>query len=174
MKLKNKKILMFVADQYEDLELLYPRIRFLEEGAQVMVAGEKQGETYKGVHGYPFITDARFDRVDANDFDALVLAGGYAPDKLRRSSKVLDLTRTFNEQKKLIAFICHAGWIPASADILKGIHCTSVSSIKDDLVHAGAKWEDKDVVIDKHFISSRFPEDLPKYCPAIIEYLSKK
>ncbi|MGE4574110.1 DJ-1/PfpI family protein, partial [Parachlamydia sp.] len=88
--------------------------------------------------------------------------------------KVLEITQQFHKQKKLIAFICHAGWIPISAKIINGIKCTSYISIKDDMVNAGVKWVDEAVVVDQHFISSRSPDDLPKFCPAIIEYLSKK
>ncbi|PWU16257.1 MAG: protease [Chlamydiae bacterium] len=172
MKAKPQKILLFVADEYEDLELQYPKYRLREAGKKVVVAGEKK-ESYKGKHGYPCLADAIFKEVKVEDFDALVIPGGYAPDKLRKIPKVLEITKKFANQKKLIAFICHAGWIPISAKILKGIRCTSYISIKEDILNAGGKWVDKSVVIDRHFISSRFPEDLPDFCSAILHYLSQ-
>jgi protease I len=169
--MEKHKILMFVGDLYEDLELQYPKYRLLEEGATVLIAGRERKEMYKGKHGYPCQSDISFDEVNVNDFHALIIPGGYAPDKLRRIPKVLEITRRFHEQEKLIAFICHAGWIPISAKIIKGIKCTSVDAIKDDMVNAGANWVDEPVVIDHHFISSRTPADLPRFCPAIIQHL---
>lgn len=169
----NNKILMFLSDEYEDLELQYPKYRLMEEGKKIVIAGEKNGFTYKGKHGYPCKADCSFDEVMVEEFSALVIPGGYAPDKLRKIPKVLEITKQFNEQNKLIAFICHAGWIPISAQIIKGIRCTSYYSIKDDMVNAGATWLDEPVVIDQHFISSRYPDDLPYFCPAIINYLKK-
>lgn len=170
MKTKPQKILLFVADEYEDLELQYPKYRLREAGKKVVIAGEKK-EPYKGKHGYPCIADITFKEIKVDDFDALVIPGGYAPDKLRKIPKVLEITKKFASQKKLIAFICHAGWIPISAKILKGIQCTSYISIKEDILNAGGKWVNKSVVIDRHFISSRFPEDLPDFCSAILNYL---
>ncbi len=170
--MKNQKILMFVAEEYEDLELQYPKYRMQEEGFQVVVAGAHAKETYKGHKGYPCQSDISFDDVKVQDFDALIIPGGYAPDKLRKLPKVLEIVKQFNEKGKLIAFICHAGWIPISAKIIKGVKCTSVVNIKDDMINAGAHWVDEPVVIDKNFVSSRFPADLPKFCPAIIEQLS--
>lgn len=174
MNLQGKKILIYVAQDYEDLELLYPKIRMIEEGAKVVVAGPKEKETYKGKHGYPCQAEVSFEQVSAKDFDALIIPGGYAPDILRRLPKVLEITRQFNEQEKLIAFICHAGWIPISSKIIKGVKCTSYSAIKDDMINAGANWIDESVVVDRHFISSRFPDDLPSFCKAIIQFFVKK
>ena len=174
MELKNKDILIFVAEEYEDLELHYPKIRLMEAGAKVTVAGAKAGETYKAKHGYPCVSDIAFEEVEVQDYDALIIPGGYAPDKLRKIPKVLEITKEFNQQKKLIAFICHAGWVPVSAKVLAGIKCTSWESIKDDMTNAGGLWEDNAVVIDQHFISSRSPKDLPLFCPAIIKYLMDK
>lgn len=165
------QILIFVADEYEDLELQYPKYRLMEAGYKVIVAGEKKDLVYKGKHGFPCQADMTFETVDVQQFSALVIPGGYAPDKLRKIPKVLEITRQFNEQNKLIAFICHAGWIPISAKIIEGISCTSYISIKDDMINAGAKWVDKEVVVDKNMISSRSPADLPYFCPAIIKYL---
>jgi protease I len=170
--LKGKKILIFIGPEYEDMELLYPKFRMVEAGAHVVVAGEKAKETYLGKKGYPSEADIAFESVKVSDFDALIIPGGYAPDKLRKISKVLEITKQFSEEQKLIAFICHAGWIPISAKLLKGVRCTSWGSIKDDMINAGAQWVDEPVVRDRHFISSRKPDDLPQFCPAIIEYLT--
>jgi len=168
-----KKILIFVADEYEDLELQYPKYRMLEAGFTVKIAGLKENEIYKGKHTYPCKSDISFDSVKVHDFDALIIPGGYAPDRLRRIPKVLEITKQFHEQQKLIAFICHAGWVPISAKIIKGIKCTSFSAIKDDMINAGVYWVDEAVVVDKHFVTSRSPEDLPQFCPAIIDYLNR-
>lgn len=173
MALKNKKILIITANEHEDLELQYPKIRLTEAGAKVVVAGEKEKETYKGKNGYPCKSDISFDQVNVKDYAALIIPGGYAPDHLRNIPKVLEIIKEFHEAKKLIAFICHAGWLPISAKVIKGVKCTSWATIKDDMVNAGANWVDEAVVIDKNFISSRSPLDLPQFCPAIIEYLSK-
>ena len=171
MKLKSKRILMFVDHVYEDLELLYPKYRLIEEGAQVVVAGPKAGEVYKGKHGYPCRSDAAIADMKEPDFAGLVIAGGFAPDQLRRDPKVLELTRQFHQSGKLVAHICHAGWIPISAKIVKGFRCTSTPGIKDDLINAGATWVDEPVVIDRNQVTSRRPDDLPYFCRGIIKVL---
>ena len=171
MTLKGKRILMFVDHIYEDLELLYPKYRLIEEGAQVVVAGPQAGEVYKGKHGYPCKSDAAIVVMKESDFDGLVIPGGFAPDQLRRDPKVLELTRQFHQAGKLVAHICHAGWIPISAKIVKGFKCTSTPGIKDDLINAGASWVDEPVVIDRNQVSSRRPDDLPHFCRAIIQVL---
>ncbi len=165
------KVLAFVDELYEDLELQYPKYRLREGGLEVVVAGEKKGELYKGKHGYPCKADRSFDEVKEEEFRALLIPGGYAPDRLRRHGRVLELVRAFHKNEKPIAFICHAGWVLISAGIIKGVKCTSFSAIKDDMVNAGALWQDQEVVVDRHFISSRSPEDLPSFCPAISDQL---
>lgn len=173
IKLRNKKILMFVDNVYEDLELWYPKLRLTEAGARVTVAGPEKGKIYTGKHGYPCMSDEKIDKIRPGNFDALVIPGGFAPDKLRRISSVLKITKSFHKSKKLIAHICHAGWIPISAGIMKGYTCTSTPGIKDDLINTGAKWVNRRVVVDKNMISSRGPEDLPAFCEEIIKYMSK-
>ena len=172
MKLQGKRILMFVDHIYEDMELMYPKYRLIEEGASVIVAGPKSQEIYKGKHGYPCKSDAAIADVNEKDFDGLVIPGGFAPDMLRRDEKVKSLTRAFHQSGKLVAHICHAGWIPISAGIVKGFHCTSTPGIKDDLINAGAIWSDEAVVIDRNQVTSRRPDDLPQFCTAIIKVLS--
>ena len=157
LALKGKKILMFVDHVYEDLELWYPKLRLTEEGADVIVAGPEAGVVYKGKNGYPCKSDAAIRDMTDSDFDGLVLAGGFAPDKLRRDPKVLELTGNMHKSGKPVAHICHAGWIPISAGIMRGFKCTSTPGIKDDLINAGAIWSDEPVVIDRNMVSSRRP-----------------
>jgi protease I len=164
-----EKILIFVAEEYEDMELQYPKYRLKEAGFEVVIAGEEKGKSYAGKHGYPCKSDISFTDVNAADYQALVIPGGYAPDKLRRSKLALEIVRKFHEAGKTIAFICHAGWVPISAGIVKGKKCTSFFAIKDDMVNAGVNWVDEAVAVDGNLISSRTPEDLPHFCPAIIE-----
>lgn len=170
MMLTGKRILFFAAPLYEDLELWYPKIRLEEEGASTTVAGMGE-KTYAGKRGYPVTVDTDIDKVDASSFDALVIPGGFAPDQLRRSDKVLQLTREIYRAGKPVAFICHAGWVPISAKILKGKRATSVRAIKDDMENAGVDWEDSAVVVDGNLISSRTPADLPQFCKALIAAL---
>jgi protease I len=169
--LAGKRILMFVGDIYEDLEVWYPKLRLIEAGAEVVLAGPEAKVTYAGKHGYPCKSDAAIDEVDATSFDGLIVPGGFMPDKLRREAKVLQLVRDFNDAQKLIAAVCHGGWIPISAGVYRGVRVTGSPGIKDDLVNAGAIWEDKPVVIDRHFVSSRKPDDLPDFCRGILQVL---
>jgi protease I len=168
-----RRALVLVEQAYEDLELWYPKIRLEEAGVEVVVAGPELS-VFAGKHGYPCKPDRTFDQVRARDFDALVIPGGWAPDRLRRSSAVLDLVREFDRAEKPIAMICHAGWVPISARILRGRRVTGVSAIKDDLENAGATFLDQPVVIDGHLISSRTPADLPDFCRALIAALAVK
>ena len=170
MTLRGRRVLFFAAPLYEDLELWYPKIRLEEEEAATIVAGLGE-KTYPGKRGYPVTVDANVDDVSAESFDGLVIPGGFAPDQLRRSTKVLDITRTMYQTGKPVAFICHAGWVPISARILRGKRATSVRAIKDDMENAGAIWEDSAVVVDGNLISSRTPADLPAFCKALIAAL---
>jgi len=170
MSLKGKKVLFFAGPLYEDLELWYPKIRLEEEEATTTVAGLGE-RTYQGKRGYPVTVDANVDQVDAGRFDGLVIPGGFAPDQLRRYDRVLQITREIYQAGKPLAFICHAGWVPISAKILKGKRATSVRAIKDDMENAGVIWEDAPVVVDGNLISSRTPADLPHFCKALIAAL---
>src|SRR5579859_2868404 len=148
MATSQRKVLLLAADQFEDSELLYPLYRLAEEDVEVTVAGlDDQPVTGKKGHG-PVPVDTTVDAVSEPAFDALVIPGGYAPDKLRRSRAVLDLVRAFDASGKPIAFICHAGWVPISAQILKGRRATSVHAIRDDLLNAAADWVDEETVVD--------------------------
>ncbi len=168
-----RRVLVLVEQAYEDLELWYPKIRLEEEGMRVVVAGPERIR-YTGKHGYPCTPDRTLDQVSAEDFDALVIPGGWAPDKLRRLPAVLALVRAFDAGQKPVAMICHAGWVPISAKILEGRQVTGVAAIRDDLENAGARFLDQSVVVDGHLISSRTPADLPDFCRALIASLTAK
>ena len=170
--LRDRRFLMFVDDIYEDLELWYPKYRLAEAGGHVMVAGPEANRKYAGKHGYPCVSDAAIREMEAADFDGVVVPGGFMPDKLRRDPKVLELVRQFAAAGKLVAAICHGGWIPISAGVYKGVKVTGSPGIKDDLVNAGAVWVDAPVVIDRHFVSSRKPDDLPDFCEGILSVCS--
>lgn len=172
MSLNGKKVLFFAGPLYEDLELWYPKIRLEEEGAVTVVAGIGD-KTYQGKRGYPVTVDTQVQEIHAADFDALVIPGGFAPDQLRRFEKVLSITREIFLAGKPVAFICHAGWVPISAKIVKGKRATSVRAIKDDMENAGVIWEDRAVVVDGNLISSRTPADLPQFCRALIDALKR-
>lgn len=167
-----KKVVIFVEDNYEDLELWYPKIRLEEAGFHVAVAGPTAGHVHHGKHGYPCKTDLSFKEAAAKEFDAVVIPGGFAPDRLRRSPDVLHVVKQTYEKGKLVAFICHGGWVPISAKILKGKKVTGTVAIKDDLENAGAIWQDKPLVADGNLISSRTPLDLSVFARAIVEALS--
>jgi protease I len=171
MDLSQRRVLILAADDFEDMELLYPLYRLAEEGVAVTVAGiDDQPVRGKKGHG-PVAVDTAVGLVRADDFDALVIPGGYAPDKLRRSQIVLDLVRAFDDAAKPIAFICHAGWVPISAKIIKGRRATSVAAIRDDMVNAGADWVDEATVVDGHLISARTPADLGPWMKALLRAL---
>ena len=167
-------VLVLAADLFEDMELLYPVYRLREEEAEVTIAGLTGGDvTGKKGHG-PVSVDTTVDDVDAGRFDALVIPGGFAPDKFRQSKPVLALVEKFNAAGKPIAFICHAGWVPISAGIIKGRRATSVGAIRDDMVNAGADWVDEPTVVDGNLISARTPDDLGPWMKALLAALDSQ
>ncbi len=172
--LEGARILCFVGDDYEDLELWYPKLRLEENGAHVTLAGQENGRTYRGKNGYPAVSDALIAEMEADDFQGVLVVGGWMPDKLRRDPKVLELVRQFEAAQKLIASVCHGPWINISAGVVKGYRYTSTPGIKDDLINAGADWVDQPVVVDRHHVSSRRPPDLPAFGKAIIDTLGKQ
>jgi protease I len=173
MATAERKVLLLAADDFEDMELLYPLYRLGEDEIAVTVAGlDGHPVTGKKGHG-PVPVDTTVDQVAASDFDALVIPGGYAPDKLRRSETVLSLVREFDSAGKPVAFICHAGWVPISAKILKGRRATSVGAIRDDMVNAGVDWVDQATVVDGNLISARTPADLGPWMKALLAALEK-
>lgn len=173
MRLSGKRILILCGPDYEDMELHYPRYRLMEEGAVVVVAGIGAAE-YKGKKGYPVTVDAQVSDLDARDFDAVVIPGGYAPDHMRRSEALLSLVREVHGDGRTVAAICHAPWVAISAGILKGKRMTCVPAIKDDVINAGADYVDEPVVVDGNLVTSRRPEDLPVFLPAVIEAIASQ
>lgn len=171
LRLAGCRVLAFVGEIYEDLELWYPKLRLIEEGCSVTVAGPAKNQTYAGKNGYPCESDVAIAECESTDFDALLVPGGFMPDKLRRDPKVLSLVQEFDQQKKPIAAICHGGWIPISANVYRGVRVTGSPGIKDDLINAGGLFEDASVVVDGHHISSRRPDDLPDFCRAMIKLM---
>ncbi len=172
-KTTNKKVVILIEKMYEDLEAWYPKIRLSGENIEVITAAPEI-KAYQGKNGLLIEPDCKIDDINEADFDGIIIPGGFAPDFLRRYSNVLELVRAFDKKKKLVAFICHAGWVPVSAKVVKGRKGTSLPAIKDDMINAGYIWEDKPVVIDKNFVSSRVPTDLEYFCKAILEVLNNQ
>lgn len=170
--LEERRIFIFVEHLFDEMEVFYPRYRLIEEGARVFIVGPKAKEIYAGKHGYPCRVDRAFEEVRVDECDLLIIPGGYAPDKIRRYPLAIEFVRDMHRQGKWVAFICHGGWVAASAGVLKGVRCTSFFSIQDDMVNAGAHWVDQPVVVDQHVISSRTPDDLPHFCRAMMEALA--
>jgi protease I len=174
MSLKGKKVAVLAENFYDDRELWYPNIRMREEGAEVVVVGPQKGATYKSKYDMPVTADTAAADVNAADFDAVIIPGGYSPDHMRRTPAMVKFVRDAYEQGKVVGAICHAGWMLVSAGVLKGKTVTSFHSIKDDLVAAGAEWVDREVVRDGNLVTSRNPNDLPVFCRTIITALAEQ
>ena len=170
MSLDGKKIAVLAEDVYEDLELQYPLLRLREAGAEVVVVGP-EAKTYESKHGYPVKAAMTSAQAVGVDFAAVIVPGGFAPDRMRRDANMLRLVREASEGGKVVAAICHAGWVLVSAKVLSGRTVTSTPAIKDDLINAGAEWVDQEVVVDGKLITSRRPDDLPAFCREIIRAL---
>ena len=171
MSLQGKKVLIPIEDMYNDLEFWYPYYRLKEAGAEVVVVGSGRKATFDGKAGTDKAVDVNADDIRASDYDGVVIPGGYAPDLMRRHPAMVRLVRDLYQDGKLVASICHAGWMLASAKILEGRTVTSFFAIKDDLIHAGANWVDEEVVVDGNLITSRQPDDLPAFMRAVITAL---
>ena len=165
------RVLSLLYDDVEDLEFWYPTLRLREAGALVDVAGEEADKTYTGKYGVPATAGMSFKDAKVEAYNAVLVPGGWAPDKLRRFPEILDFVRAMDEEGKIIGEICHAGWVLISAGILQGRKVTSTPGIKDDMVNAGAVWLDEPVVVDRNIVSSRRPPDLPEYLKALITAL---
>ena len=172
--LTGQTLLCFVGDDYEDLEVWYPKLRLIEAGAAFHLAGQEAGKKYIGKNGYPCSSDIAIKGLKASDYHGVICAGGWMPDKLRRDPEVLRLIREFAQQNNLIAAVCHGGWMPISAGVYKGVKVTGSPGIKDDLINAGAIFEDASVIVDRNFVSSRKPDDLPDFCKGILQVCGVK
>jgi len=170
--LQGKKVAVLAENLYEDLELWYPAIRMREAGAKVNIVGSGSSPSYKGRNGLEAKPDLIADNISAKDFDAVIIPGGIAPDYMRRYPAVVSFVREMNNEGKVIAAICHAGSLLVSTGILKGRTITCFKSIKDDVVNAGAKYVDNEVVVDGNLVTSRTPDDLPAFASTIISVMS--
>lgn len=153
---------------YENLELHYPRLRLLEAGFDVKVAGPEKGAAYTSKEGYPVVADLKFSEVDPQAVKIMVVPGGFAPDKLRRYESCKQLVSDAWKAGAIVAFICHGGWVPISARIVKGRRVTSVNAIRDDLENAGAVWVDEPCVVDGRMVTAQVPKDLPAMMKAVL------
>jgi len=169
VKLEGKKAALLVEDIYNEFEVWIPYYRLKEEGVKVIVVGSGTASVYHGKYGIPVQVDENAANVKAADFDAVVIPGGYAPDKMRIHPEMVGLVREAFNQGKVVACICHGGWMLVSAGILKGKKATSCIAIKDDMVNAGAIWEDSEIVRDGNLITSRKPDDLPAFCRTLVQ-----
>ena len=173
LALAGKRAAVAVGPLYEEIEALYPLYRLREAGATVEVIGSEADTTLPGKRGDEITTERAAGDLSADDLDILVIAGGYAPDKLRMDEGLRALVRALDEQGKPIAFICHAGWVMASAGVVADRRVTGNPAIEDDMRNAGARWEDAEVVVDGHLISSRNPDDLPAFMRTTIEVAAR-
>ncbi len=165
------KVALLIEDLYEDTEALVPYYRLQEAGFEVDVVGPEV-KVYTSKHGYPLKANVAAKDARAQDYVAVIIPGGYAPDRMRRNSAIVRFVREMNEQGKVIAAICHAGWVLVEADILRGRRCTSFFSIRKDMENAGAVWEDSPTVVDGNLITARFPADLPTFLRTIVSTLT--
>lgn len=163
-------VAILIEEGYQDLEVWYPLLRLREEFFEVVTVGTT-GKSYKGKYGYPIQTDTTIDKISSKDFECVVIPGGWAPDKLRRFARVNDFVRDIFNRGGIVASICHGGSVLVSAGILKGRTVTSFDAIKDDIINAGARFVDKEAVVDNNLITSRKPDDLPAFLREIIKKL---
>lgn len=170
--MKKKRIAVLIEEQYQELEVWVPYYRLKEAGAEVLLIGKEKGKIYKGKYGYPAQAEADYSQAQAAKFDAVVVPGGFAPDFMRRYPEPARFVAAMDKAGKVVAAICHGGWILCSAGILKGRTATSFYAIADDLKNAGARYVDKEVAVDGNIITARKPEDLPAFCAAIHRSLS--
>ena len=170
MKLADAQIAVLAENMYQELELWYPLMRLREEGCNVVVVGPAE-QTYASKLGYPVKPDLAIADADPAAFDAVVIPGGFAPENMRRHPALIDFVRKVHDQGSLVAAVCHAGLVLASAGIARGRDLTCVALVKDDVIHAGGKYRNEAVVHDRNLITSRLPSDLHLFCKAIIEYL---
>jgi protease I len=190
-QLAGKQVVIIVAQEFEDIELLYPILRLNEAGAEMVVV-----PVYEGLHPRPYLAGkpvtGRFghtvpipvmaegnryrvsslEELNVEEIDCLLFPGGYSPDALRLHTDTLELVRECHRRGKLIAAICHGPWVLISAGLMKGKQATGYAAVRDDLVNAGAEFVDKPAIKDGNILTGRVPDDLPEFCQAIIEALA--
>lgn len=159
---------IFIENDFQDAEVLYPYYRLIEAGFSVLLAGPEK-RAYRGKYGYPLQADVSLAEVKDRSFDVLVIPGGWAPDRLRRNADLLEMVRRHDAAGKTVAAICHGAWVLCSAGILKGRTLTCFDAIQDDVRNAGGHYVDRDVVLDRNLVTSRKPADLPAFCREILK-----
>ncbi len=167
----SKKAIILIDDFYQDMEVWYPYYRLVEAGLDVQIVGKEANQTYRGKCGYPAVSHSAAKDVKGTDFDLVVIPGGWAPDKMRLCKEMVAIVKDAHDAGKVIASICHGGWMLASADILKGKTATSYIAIKDDVVNAGATYVDAEVHVDGNLVTSRKPDDLPAFMREILSLM---
>ena len=169
---KQNKVAILIEQLFQDSEVTDPKQKLQEAGFQVDIIGPDIKEEYIGKKGTKIKADKTIDSVSSSDYVGVVLPGGWAPDKMRMNEKMVKFVIELNSKNRPIASICHGGWMLVEADIVKGKKVTSYASIKTDLINAGAKWFDMEVVVDGNLICSRTPADLPAFCLELVKALS--
>jgi protease I len=165
------KIIVFIEDNFRDEELVYPYYRFIEAGYDVRLVGPEAKKTYTGKFGLPMRSDLTPGQVDLDETAAIIIPGGFAPDRMRQDRAMVDLVKKAFDTCKIIAAICHGGWMLVEADICRGKDVTGFIAIATDLKNAGGNYLDKEVVVDGNLVTSRTPADLPAFCRAVIEMI---
>ena len=167
------KAAILLAEGFEELEFYVPMMRLQEEGAEIIVAGDQETHTYNGKNGLSARSDVIFASLDPASLDVLIIPGGWAPDKLRRYQVVKDFTREMYLAGKIVAMICHAGWVGVSADIVRGHEATGSEGIKDDLINAGATWRDEPAFTSKNIVWGRVVADIPDFCRELVSAIDQ-
>ena len=174
MSLKGKRIAVLVDQLYQEMEVWYPYYRLKEAGAEVYLVGAEAGKNYPSKVGYPAIAEKSYSELNPEDYDGVVAPGGFAPDYIRRHPTATNFVHEMDKAGKMVSAICHGPWVLCSSRMLKGRKLTSFFAIKDDVINAGADWVDAEVVVDRNLVTSRKPEDLPAFCIAMIDVLSRQ
>ncbi|OGR87816.1 MAG: protease [Elusimicrobia bacterium RIFCSPHIGHO2_02_FULL_57_9] len=169
---RSKTVVVLIEEQYQDLEVWVPYYRLREAGIKTLLLGRETGKAYKSKHGYPVVAQTDYSKTKAKDLDGVIIPGGFAPDFMRRYPEPALLVAEMFKSGKLVASICHGAWILCSAGVLKGMTATCFYAIADDVKNAGARYVDREVVVDKNLITSRKPEDLPAFCSEIIKHFT--